>query len=263
MLDQMICGGTHNATSLLGLQSGPMRFDSLAGQMIDLFGPVPVLANLSARQAKELGLMTSGTYGQPSITSSKSAGLQKSLESRLQARTRILGSTLYTLTWKPWVTPSGVSRSRLRASVRRTSETAITGWPTPKSCDSKGNPYVQAEGCRRSELRISAALAGWATPRANDGIGGPQIPKNRQGGMALKSQALLVKAMEPARLTDFGDLLTGSDAQMDSGGQLNPEHSRWLMGLPIVWASCAPSETPSMLNKQRNLSAPPYKKEAA
>jgi hypothetical protein len=37
--------------------------------MIDLFGLVPAPANLSARQAKALRLMTSGTYGPTSTTS--------------------------------------------------------------------------------------------------------------------------------------------------------------------------------------------------
>ena len=59
--------------------------------MIDLFGQVPVRANLSARQARELGLLTSGTFGPPSSTSSKSASLLSSLESKLTRRLNLDG----------------------------------------------------------------------------------------------------------------------------------------------------------------------------
>ena len=58
-------------------------------------------ASLSARQAKALGLLTSGTYGPPHIGLSASAALSWSLASNLAALTRTTGSTLYKLTWKP------------------------------------------------------------------------------------------------------------------------------------------------------------------
>lgn len=90
--------------------------------------------------------MTSGTCGPTSITSSKSAALQSSLESRLQARTQTLGSTLYAMTWKPWVTPSGPSRFRLRASVPRTSETGCTGWPTVTATDASNRTHCYSQG---------------------------------------------------------------------------------------------------------------------
>lgn len=165
---------SRSATSSQALASGPMPSGLPDGVTTDLFGLVPVRANLSARQAKELGLMTSGTYGPTSITSSKSADLQSSLENKLQARTQTLGSTLYALTWKPWVTPSGRSRSRLRASVRRTSETGFTGWPTPSSTIVDHKPRPPIIGNRKpTDPQIGLAdvavyLAGWGTPTASE-----------------------------------------------------------------------------------------------
>ena len=171
---------SRSATSSQALAFGPMPSGLPDGVTTDLFGPVPVRANLSARQAKELGFMTSGTCGPTSITSSKSAALQSSLESRLQARTQTLGSTLYAMTWKPWVTPSGRSRSRLRASVRRTSETDCTGWVTPAARDWKDTPgmVAQRDGKdRNDQLPRQAYLAGWPTPQTSDSTGGGQAKR--------------------------------------------------------------------------------------
>ena len=127
---------SHSATSSQESEFGALHCATPDGPMIDLFGQAPVRASLSARQAQELGLLTSGTYGLQCSTSSSSASLQQSLESKLRAKTQSLGSTLYKLTWKPWVTPSGRSRFRLRASVLRTSETGFIGWPTPRAKES-------------------------------------------------------------------------------------------------------------------------------
>jgi hypothetical protein len=283
-----------NATSSPALESGLTPFAAPDGQMTDLFGPVPARANLSARQAKALGMLTSGTCGQLSTTSLSSAALQQSLESRLRAKTQTLGSTLYTLTWKPWVTPSGRSRFRLRASVRRTSATDFTGWSTPATRDWKDSGAdikPRKDGTERFDmLPRQANLAGWTTPdktmtqaKSTPPIMGKRKPTDPQISLAdqafhlagwqtptatnvqrqspeshekrrasrevtgrrslapgnLQEQATLY-AKGPARLTASGELLTGSCAGMESGGQLNPAHSRWLMGLPPAWDACAP-----------------------
>lgn len=213
MFDQTTSGPTPNAISSPASGCGPTLFAAPAGQMIDLFGPVPVLANLSPRQAREMGLMTSGTSGRTSIGSSESASLQSSLESRLRAKTQTLGSTLYRLTWKPWRTPSGPSRSRLRASVLRTSATEFTGWGTPTTSEAGGTP--------EQFLARKAALKG-------------------KCGVSLTALNLQVQLVGPVRLTASGEIMTGSDAGMASSGQLNPAFSRWLMGLPPAWDECAP-----------------------
>lgn len=297
MFDPMTYAVSPSAISSPGSACGPTRFVAPAGQMTDLFGLVPALANLSARQAKELRLMTSGTSGQPSTTLSKSAVLQASLESKLRVRLLMTGSTLYKLTWKPWVTPSGVSRFRLRASVRRTSETGYIGWPTPTTADGSGGGQAKramGETRHGSNLNDFAMLTGWATPAARDWVSAsaeflaerleqsrgkplseqaftlvgwptPSCSNDRTGNqesaMSMQRQdgskvqqrlQDLAAICGPARLTATGELLIGSDAQMESVGQLNPAHSRWLMGLPPEWCDCAVTATQSMPKRRKS-----------
>ena len=250
MSHQLTFWDTPNATSSPVKASGHTRSGWQDGPMIARFGRDHAPVNLSARQAKERGLMTSGIFGLHSTGSSSSAALTSSLASRLQVKTASAGSILWRLIWKPWTTPAGRSLSLLRASALRTSESGFTGWPTPTTRDWKdgGNPDVNVP--LNGLLGRVVWLAGWPTTRANDGTG-DKIPPGRQGGIALKQA---VQLCGPVRLTASGEMLTGSDAGMESGGQLNPEFSRWLMGLPPEWGNCVSTAMQSLRPKRQRSS---------
>lgn len=100
---------------------------------------------------------------------------------------------------------------------------------------------------RLDQLPRQAALAGWKTPAATDDKRGGRITTGMTGG-SLAQQA---KFAGPARLTASGEILTGFSAEMENGGQLNPAHARWLMGLPPEWDACAAMVTPLSRRRQR------------
>ena len=244
-----------NAISSPVKASGPTRSGSQDGPMIARFGRDHAPVNLSARQAKERGLLTSGIFGLHSTGSSSSADLTSSLASRLQVKTASAGSTLFKLTWKPWTTPSGRSLFLLRASALRTSESGFTGWPTPTTRDWKdgGNPDVNVP--LNGLLGRVVWLAGWPTTSCNNDRSPRDWVMTREDGSKNQQRLQDCAAIAgPARLTASGEMLTGSDAGMESGGQLNPEHSRWLMGLPPEWGSCVSTAMQSLRPKRQRSS---------
>ena len=372
---------TLSATGSPESESGAIVCAGQDGRTVDPSGPAVALANLSARQAKELGLLTSGTFGQAGSGSLASASLSACLVSRLRLLSQWLGSTLYGLTWKEKTTPSRRQICALRASVRRSSGKDCSGWPAPNLGD-YNNSRLPPEKCQEYSMKplhrvnacsqladVAQALTGWNSPQARDhfpahseeyvaakkaqghgmqnlndtvqlaGWANPNCPRNHdsdntagkvyaskmqrdlpedawltdwqpsgeipgyfknqtlladwpspmagtpaQNGYneagntdssrrtvelagwpsptaSMITEADLVQALTagnspnrksynesrnmfnllgPARLTASGDLLTGSDAGMTSGGQLNPEHSRWLMALPPEWQQMVP-----------------------
>jgi hypothetical protein len=126
----------------------------------------------------------------------RSAKLQKGLESALKRQIDLNCSPEYALTWRHVAMSSGAPILRLRASARRTSASGcsgsrcgakgsnaslslpatqdLSGWPTPRSADSKNcrnetaNRSPDAKGWHKGMTLLDAAdsLAGWPTPMA-------------------------------------------------------------------------------------------------
>jgi len=250
------------------------------GQMTVPSGPAPVLASLSPSPGPEVARQTDDIFGQSSDGSSMSADLQTCLESRLRVLLAETGSPLYGLIWKQWTMQSGPPICALRARARRisASDYIFMGWVTPTVADCKVSsrmpkPSINPDGRVRSRLDVlpsQALLADWSTPRATDGSNGgpnqaggaltpdaalsgwptpmagtPAQNGNNAAGNTDYSRAVVALAGGPARITADGTLLTGCSAGMESGGQLNPAHSRWLQGFPPEWDACAVTATRS------------------
>lgn len=181
MSQQMILPGLPSAIFSRASEHGHTPCAAQGGRMTVPSGQDHVPASLSARQAKEKGLLTRGTCGPPSSVSSVSAVLTRFLASRLQALTALHGSTLYRLTWKQRTTPAGRSIPALRASAPRTSGSGCTGWPTP--CGQDGPHGGPAQGTDR--LPGAAQMSGWPTPTENSYTGAGS--RNREGGLNLQT----------------------------------------------------------------------------
>jgi hypothetical protein len=110
------------------------------------------------------------------------------------------GSTLYDMTWKEVVTPSGHRYWRLAALGRRTSGSEYTGWPTPVAKDDGKTPEGHLAMKRRmgerdgsfanrtaiTSLAVAALTAGWPTPTGTDA--------ERRGKTTARSDALHLNA---------------------------------------------------------------------
>lgn len=213
--DQATSAAIPSVISSRASVSGPTLCGEPDGPTPEQCGPDPALANLSARQAKEKGLLTSGTCGRRSSISSGSAILQHYLGNRLRAKTASLGSTLLSLTWKVRTTPVGRGISALRASVRHTSGKDCTSldrapWITPQTHDITVRGNVMADHhYKPHDLSNQGLLAGWRSPdnnkRGGDYSDPDKVLKRMVAGhqVNLNDQAVLTSPWSTAQIAGW------------------------------------------------------------
>ena len=239
-------------------EDGHLHCNSQEYQQVQDCGPEVPRVNHSVPQENNSDNSTHDTLHQSSSISSASAALQSSLGNKLRQQLENRGCAIYKLTWREKTTPSGLPYSQLVASAHRTSETDCSlgqsYWYTPTT-----NIFPQPDTIRGLQTLAGQAkhLTNWPTPTANDYKGSGETVirkdgKDRTFDRLDYSTEQGLKITQAIRITAFGQMLTGSDAGMESSGQLNPAHSRWLMGFPPEWDDCAVTAMPSYRKLQRN-----------
>ena len=204
MLDQVNLTDTPNAIFSQESADGLMPCDLLGGLTPKEFGRVLAPANLSAREAKGLGLLTSGIYGQHSITSLASANLASSLVNKLVVAQDLNGSPEYSLIWKVRDIKRQGQIYVLLGRQRPICDSDFSGLPTPtvnsileKTCPIEGGRVrvLQSGNLRKTSKKGTEGSMNW-------------------------SQLVLAKGWLPT-----------------------PKLALFFMGYPEDWALCAEPET--------------------
>lgn len=227
LFSQKTCEDSSNAISSLGFADG--RSPSSLPDGKDQFGLEAALASHGVLPEKGRESQTTVTSGLTSSALSPSQDLSDALGSRLRDRLGCDGSPEYRLTWKEWVTPSGLRIFALRASKPRTSGSDSIGWPTPAATDYKA---VSKKGQRRGQLTEAVETeASWVPCQCEEFFCNLHM---------MHASDCDCPPIEEWDVDPYG--------RIPRGWRLNPSFQRWLMGFSQEWERCEPTATPSSRN---------------
>lgn len=242
-----------------------------------LFRALEGLDISSASNANTPGTPTGDTSGQRCGGSSATADLQSCLANRLREAMASSGTPEYVLRWKDSATPLGVPICALVArarkakdglcvgirfagnpssSARRTSDSAFSGWPSPKAMDATSNVETAASKLNRGlktglNLPTVATFAGWPTTKSSDGHNGLRTPDGAAEEFARKGVGADLPTI--AALAGWPTPMAGSPGTEDYNPAGNTDSSRTTVAL-AGWATPMGNdreEQPRMMHKAR------------
>jgi hypothetical protein len=146
---------------------------------------------------------------------------------------------------------AGYSTESGRHSGTTLTDAARASWPTP-NVPNGGRTVHHTEGesttryHKGKKVQVGLeSVASWATPSARDF-------KNEDRCEEIAAKRMAHPRGKPLSEKAHGMTSSGSPAQTESKGQLNPAFSLWLMGYPPEWLNCAPLATRSRPKPQRS-----------
>jgi hypothetical protein len=194
---------------------------------------------------------------------------QVSVSLKMSKDTSRWDSPASSATWKSWVTKCRGEYSARLKSVRLTSGSEFSSWPTPQAQDTQRTPeaYAAAREKRGGKmflsLNIAAQLHGQAAPASSSSLGSrqglwptitahtPDMESSGPNGHAGTYLAGAVKSWGTPRACEWkgGNMTTqaaidrevahnnlvGQVATSPNPGKLNPRWVETLMGLPVGW----------------------------